>query len=93
MCDPCDDKRDGKEEGDPVGCQDCGCLICFDCERGDDVLRPAYVTASGDLYCDRCGSRYDAEEEAEDYDDGDFYDPDEPRRESPSERTEYLSDC
>jgi len=53
MCDMCLE-RDG-----PESCQDCGCLICFDVETGDDILRPAYVTASGDLFCDRCGPEID----------------------------------
>ena len=49
-------------------CQDCGRLICFDVKHGDDIMRPAYVTASGDLYCDRCGrgrAMDEAEEEAD----------------------------
>ena len=58
MCYLCDESGD-----EPVGCQDCGCLICFDIEDGDDILRPAYVTASGDLFCDRCGPEYDREED------------------------------
>lgn len=48
-----------------MGCQDCGRLICFDVKQGDDILRPAYVTSSGDLYCDRCGMKND---EDDDYD-------------------------
>ena len=59
MCSLCDD---GGEY-----CQDCGALICFDVKHGDDILRRAYVTSSGDLFCDRCGSRHDAEEEEESY--------------------------
>lgn len=55
-------------EDDGAYCQDCGKEICFDLEVGDDFSRPAYVTASGDLFCDRCGSAIDEEEEAE-YDD------------------------
>ena len=51
---------------DGVSCPDCGCLVCWDCRNGDDVLRPAYATASGDLYCDQCGMAHDrAEREAE----------------------------
>ncbi len=55
-------------------CQDCGRLICFD-EKPDsvDVIDRAYVTASGDLFCARCGSKYDAAEEEEREDD--FYEP------------------
>jgi len=69
MCDMCD-----KNGGDFESCQDCGKLICFDVEVGDDVLRPAYVTSSGDLFCDRCGSRYDAEEERMAEEEADYYD-------------------
>jgi len=45
-------------------CQDCGVSVCFDVESGDDVITRAYVTASGDLFCYRCGRKHD---EAEDY--------------------------
>ena len=69
MCDMCDENG-----GDFESCQDCGKLICFDVEVGDDVLRPAYVTSSGDLFCDRCGSRYDAEEERMAEEEADCYD-------------------
>jgi len=69
MCDMCDENG-----GDFESCQDCGKLICFDVEVGDDVLRPAYVTSSGDLFCDRCGSRYDAEEERMAEEEADYYD-------------------
>ena len=48
-------------------CPDCGKLICFDTTCGDDIIRPAYVTLSGDLYCDRCGSAHDRAEEEEEY--------------------------
>jgi hypothetical protein len=54
-------------------CQDCGKEICFDCKIGDDFTRPAYITSSGDLYCDRCGSRADEEEDYDpEMDFGDF---------------------
>ena len=69
MCDMCDENK-----GDFESCQDCGKLICFDVKVGDDVLRPAYVTSSGDLFCDRCGSRYDAEEERMAEEEADYYD-------------------
>ena len=63
MCQLCDENPNGEYES----CQDCGCLICFDEESGDDVIRPAYVTAGGDLFCDRCGRKHDqAEEDAAD---------------------------
>lgn len=60
MCEMCDEVEDGI-----VTCQDCGSMICFD----DGT---AYVTASGDLFCNRCGREYD-EAEFEDGDDWDFY--------------------
>lgn len=72
-------------KGDGTYCQDCGKEICFDCKSGDDFRRPAYVTASGDLYCDRCGSRMDeAEERDYEYD----YDPHEIDEVSITEVTE-----
>jgi len=54
-------------------CQDCGILICFDVQSGDDVVRKAYVTASGDLYCDHCGRRHDRDEELEIEDESAYY--------------------
>ena len=43
-----------------------------------DVMDQAYVTYSGDLFCQRCGSRYDAEDDQEWWDDGILiYGPDE----------------
>ncbi len=87
MCELCDTNG-----GDYQGCQDCGRLICFDNQPNDvDVIDQAYVTASGDLFCQRCGVRYDrADEEYDDdldfgweidpYDDGpmEFIEDDEP---------------
>lgn len=69
MCKLCDDNS-----GEMPSCQDCGRLICFD-EKPDsvDVIDRAYVTASGDLFCSRCGRRYDAAEEAENEDE--YYEP------------------
>ena len=61
------------EHDEMQSCPDCGKLICFDTETGDDVIRPAYVTASGDLYCDRCGAEHDRAEEKE-YDEFEFED-------------------
>jgi len=58
MCWMCDEN-----DGEMIGCQDCGRLICFDVETGDDIVRPAYVTASGDVFCDIHGSQYDEAEE------------------------------
>lgn len=73
MCDLCD-----KNDGEMQSCQDCGRLICFDESANSvDVIDRAYVTASGDLFCTRCGSKYDqAEEEAEeeDYFDAEWFD-------------------
>jgi len=65
MCDLCE-----KNGGEMESCQDCGHLICFD-ESPDsvDVIDRAYVTASGDLFCTRCGRKYDAAEESEREDD------------------------
>lgn len=61
MCYMCDTGDVGMES-----CQDCGCLICYDIDFDDDVIRRAYVTTSGDLFCRRCGRKYDeAEEEAD----------------------------
>ena len=57
-------------------CQDCGCMISWDCKSGDDILRPAYVTASGDLFCNHCGREYDEEEERQADEEGWFeHDP------------------
>lgn len=75
MCWMCDENF-----GDMESCSDCGRAICFD-EQPDpvDVIDRAYVTASGDLYCSRCGKKYDLEEEREreaEYEgDGDVYYP------------------
>ncbi len=52
-------------DGEMQSCQDCGRLICFDVNAGDDIIRPAWVTSSGDLFCDRCGSVHDRAEEEE----------------------------
>jgi hypothetical protein len=60
MCELCE------EVGGAVYCQDCGRIICLDFEYSDDVCAPAYITASGDLFCNRCGREID---EAEEYDD------------------------
>lgn len=68
MCKMCDENDDKMES-----CQDCGVLICFDVQSADDVIRPAYVTASGDLFCNRCGTRYDREEERMADEEADYY--------------------
>lgn len=61
----CAELCESSEDGEMVSCQDCGLLICFDCRNGDDIIRPPWVTASGDLYCDRCGMAHDEAEEDE----------------------------
>lgn len=63
MCEYCESK-DG-----PLGCPECGRLICFDDDfSGDDVMAPAYVTESGDLMCRFCGRVQDrAMREYEEY--------------------------
>lgn len=61
-------------ENDDVGpqsCPDCGRLICFDTTGFDDIMAPAYVTESGDLFCDRCGRAHDRAEEEFDGEDDD----------------------
>jgi hypothetical protein len=50
MCELCEENG-----GEMIGCQDCGCSICYDVPAGDDVIRRAYVTESGDLFCSQCG--------------------------------------
>ena len=67
-------------EGDEATyCQDCGRMICFDQKCADDISAPAFVTSSGDLYCDRCGSRQErSDEEAHEGDPWDMYDPYDP---------------
>jgi hypothetical protein len=53
--------------GEMQSCQDCGKLICFDIPAGcgDDVMQPAAVTSSGDLFCVRCAVAHDRAEEEE----------------------------
>ncbi len=58
MCDMCDEN-----DGELQSCQDCGCLICFDHDSGDGIIRRAYVTSSGDLFCRSCGRQYDEEDD------------------------------
>ena len=70
MCDWC-------EQEIQTGCQDCGRMICKDMERGDDIISPPYVTASGDLFCFRCGPDYDRDDEEDGFydDDWGFWEP------------------
>lgn len=67
MCKLCN-----QNDGEMEGCQDCGRLICFDIKAEDDITAPAYVTASGDLFCRTCGLEYDRLDE-QDEDLCDFY--------------------
>lgn len=61
MCFMCDENG-----GEMIGCPDCGRSICFDVKgSGDDVIAPAYVTASGDIFCLQHGRQYDEEEECQ----------------------------
>lgn len=70
MCNLCDEKT-----GEQSHCQDCGRMICFDNEPDNiDVIDQAYVTASGDRHCRRCGSSYDQVEEGYEYDDEPYWD-------------------
>lgn len=56
------------DDEEVFGCQDCGADISF----ADGT---AYVTASGDVYCRRCGRAMDEEQEEMDAEDSpwDFY--------------------
>lgn len=54
-----------------ICCQNCGTIIYWDddmkepVEGVDDMSCPPYITALGDLFCSRCGPRYDEPEEDE----------------------------
>lgn len=61
MCYMCEENN-----GEMESCQECGIMICFDVEVEDDVIAPAGVTASGDLFCRRHAAQYDREEEEQD---------------------------
>jgi len=63
MCKLCDESEMGY-----VCCSDCGRMVCFDVQSGDDIIRPAYVTTGGDLKCDLCGPDYDREDEDDIFD-------------------------
>lgn len=95
MCDLCDENG-----GEYQSCQDCGRMICFDATPSSfDVIDRAYVTNSGDLFCARCGSRYDIEEEEaiddeygwDDYT-SDWYDAD-MDFENEESNGRYIGDC
>ena len=64
----CERLCEQSETGEMVACQGCGCLICFDVENGDDIIRSAYITEDGDLFCDWCGQEYEAYDYGDDYD-------------------------
>ena len=65
-----------------ICCQDCGIIIYWDdhmkepVEHVDDISCPPYITMSGDLFCVRCGQKYDEAEEEDEYGEkyDDFYD-------------------
>jgi len=63
MCWVCEEN-----DGEMAYCQDCGCMICFDVKGGDDVISPAGVTASGDLYCRYHAMEHDLEEYLDEWD-------------------------
>jgi hypothetical protein len=69
----------------PDYCQDCGCMLDWEMKgSGDDIIRPGYVTASGDVYCSRCGREYDEEEDRQAEED--YYEP------PPEAYQEYVDD-
>jgi len=69
MCEWCEEIDENGDGG--VYCQDCGRMLCYDIKGdGDDIIGHPYVTASGDLFCTRCGSQYDRQEEESWEDDG-----------------------
>ena len=80
LCQRCDQNPSWQCEdyGEDSSCQQCGCLLDPHCKfgGGDDIVRAPYVTASGDLYCDRCGSAHNSAEESyeDDWDNDDFDD-------------------
>jgi hypothetical protein len=67
----CKELCEASEDGSMQSCQDCGKLICFDQKVGDDIIRPAFVTSSGDLFCDWCGREHEQAEAEDEY----FYEP------------------
>ena len=65
MCEMC------REPGGMASCPNCGKLVCWDIEQGDDVIGPAAATMSGDFMCLDCAIRHDreAERQYEEWDD------------------------
>lgn len=69
MCEWCEENG-----GEPISCQDCGKLLCWDIEgEGDDIMGRPYVTAAGDVFCVSCGQSVDRAEEEDEYSDLDDY--------------------
>lgn len=76
------------DDDEPDYCQDCGCMLDWEMKGpGDDIVRPGYVTASGDVFCSRCGREYDEEEERSYEEDADDYyePPEDAYQENPDE--------
>jgi hypothetical protein len=69
------DDRRWREAIEDQSCPECGCMLLVGEGCGDDICRPAYVTASGDLMCNRCGRRHDEAGEQQNDGDSDFFDP------------------
>lgn len=68
------EEDDNDEDDETEYCQDCGCIIEWGMKgSGDDFVRPGYVTASGDVFCRRCGREYDEEEERRAEEEQDYY--------------------
>ncbi len=69
MCQMCEENG-----GEMIACQDCRCSICFDVTTDDDVIRRAYITESGDVYCSSCGPANDGEQAVLDAGEMDWFD-------------------
>ncbi len=69
MCQLCEENN-----GEMIACQDCGCSICFDVTSSDDVIRRAYITESGDVFCSLCGLANDREQAVLDSEEIDWFD-------------------
>ena len=82
MCEWCVENN-----GEPIGCQDCGMMICLDHVGSDDVISEPFVTTDGDVYCLRCGQSNQREidrlDDEDDYIDDDF---------DPYLETDYFED-
>lgn len=63
MCWLCE--KYGDTDNRYASCEHCGDLVCFDVKGvGDDLVKPAYMSDSGQLLCKSCGRRFE-EAEAE----------------------------